>query len=566
MPTPLHTRAELEAHLAALPPPPPGHVRAYRGQTKHYPRLLATRHRSPPSKRNLAWALYSHIMARRMAQVVTTTPEEGYAPLDDLLYWFEAIKQHYGPGSPFIDVTHSIDVALWFALHESRWLETVNTVGPGSRAGVDLFPVVRQWLAYSPTTASGWFYVLDVPRVEGRRELSHGTFVDLREEAPAVFGSSRRIQCQHACLVLGDGEVNGGDLSNFLACEPIEVAIGVAEGASWLGDVHCMFPTPDEDPWYARFLDTPHCWDLDGNDSLPSFLAPALGTTLYAPNASPTDEEMRRARERFYVLPAPLVLNHLIAQEVGPPELAEAIGVVLEGPILLGSPPVATGHWHEEALWRGIGDQVPVFDATSGDLLTELPLDNVLFELSPLERGDWDRYGMDEDFDLLRGVWLQRRDQSFEVAFVLERGGGALELAGGFLIGLDEERGRIGVRNAGESGLRLLVTDLEWMSKPILHALLALHHLTPGLKISPLPQMSVGGAKHLVQAQDAVARLERARLPCLGTAYLRMRNITDGHLYVGGGRAAREATRVVEGVERFGDVPYASLVALFSRP
>jgi len=562
---PIRTRAALDARLAELPAPRSGYVRTYRGQTQRYPKLLATKHRSPPSKRDLAWALYAHIMAGRLAEVVATTPEEGYASLDDLLYWFEAIKQHYGPGSPFIDVSHSVDVALWFALHESRWIETSNTIGPGSQPGVDIFPVVRRWLAYRPVTGSGWLYVLDVPRPDSGRDLSHGTFVDLRTESPAVFGSSMRIQAQHACLVLGDDEKQGGDLSNFLACDPIAVAVSVAEGAPWLGDVHAMFPTPEEDPWYARFLDTPHCWDLDGNETVSSFLAPALGTTIYAPSTAPTEEEMRRARARFYVVPAPLVLNHLVANGLGPPGLAEALGVVLEGPILLGTPPMSTGQWHEEALWRGIGERVALHDG-EGNPLGMIPLDNLLFEFSPLERADWDRFGADDSMELLRAVWLRRHAEGFEVCLVLQRGRDDIGMTEAFLVVLDAARRRIGIRNPGESGSRMLISDLEGMGKPILHALLALHHLTPDLKVAPLPHMSIGGARHLAMAQGAVARLERARLPCLGAAYLRMRNVVDGHLYLGGGTSAQDTGRFVEGVERFGEVPYSTLVAAFRQP
>lgn len=543
MSTIVRSRAELDAKLAALPPPAAGFVRTFRGQTQRYPKLLSTRHRAPRGKRDRAWGVYAHLLARRIGQVPAGTSEEGYATLDDVLYWFEAIKQHYGPGSPFIDVTHSVDVALWFALHQSRWIETQNFVGPGTRAGVDLFPVARRWLAYQPITETGWFYVLDVPQRADSLSLSHGAFVDLRQEAPAAFGSSTRIQAQHACLVLGDDAVNGGDLSNFLVCAPMEVAVAVAEDAAWLGDMHALFPPPEQDPWYARFLDMPHSWDLDGDGSLQSFLAPPLDITLYAPNGAPTEEEMRQARARFYVLPSPLVLNYLLANDAAPAELKDAIGVILEGPILLATPPLDTGQWNEEALWKGVAQTAPIHDRTTGVELASIPLDNVLFEFSPLERADWDRFGSDETMELMRGVWLRRQGAGFEV-WLVQQQGHEPEVMGGFHVIYDAEKQGIGVCKPGEATARVLLREMEAFGKEIMHALLVLHHVNPDRKIAPLPLMTVDGSRHLAVVQGAVAKLERAAVPCVGAAYLRIRNVNDGSLYLGGGNTAEQVERI----------------------
>jgi hypothetical protein len=42
-------------------------------------------------------------------------------------YWYYAIVQHYGPGTHLLDVTHALDVALWFALHEATTDKLINT-------------------------------------------------------------------------------------------------------------------------------------------------------------------------------------------------------------------------------------------------------------------------------------------------------------------------------------------------------------------------------------------------------------------------------------------------------
>ena len=42
------------------------------------------------------------------------------------VYWVRAIKQHYGPGTEYLDVSRSPEVAVWFALHRGEPEEAVS--------------------------------------------------------------------------------------------------------------------------------------------------------------------------------------------------------------------------------------------------------------------------------------------------------------------------------------------------------------------------------------------------------------------------------------------------------
>ena len=404
---PLQSRSDLEAFLATLPPVRDGFLRVYRGQSTRYPKLLASGNRGAPSKRELVWGVYSNALAKRMSGTMIATAEDGYASLEDVLYWFQAIKQHYGPGSPFIDVTHSLDVGLWFAMHQGKWMRSAAGIGRGETLGVDLFPVVRRWLGYHASTNSGWLYVLDVRLASAVLSVKHGAFVDLREQAPHVFRTSARIQAQQACLVFADSSTNDGDLSEFLACPPIEIAPSVALNAPWLGKVSAMFPSPDDDPWYAQFLGIPEWWDLDGDESERSFIAPSLNVTLYAPATEYSEKELLQLGERLFAVEPLLLLNEILSHDTIPDALRQTVGILLEAPITLATPPLETGQWHEEALWRGITGMAPVYESETGKSVGKILLDNLFFEFCPLERADWDSYGTNETFRSLRGIWLR---------------------------------------------------------------------------------------------------------------------------------------------------------------
>jgi FRG domain-containing protein len=169
---------QLTEELAKLPKPAPGLVRVYRGQTKDFGVMIPTGLRPGAVARDLIWQYCAMAIARELS------PRTGTAPNEDSV-WIEAIAQHYGPGSPLLDVTRSIDIALWFALHERRPVSAEHLVGPpGQPDKARDIPLKETWWEYRPSTTDGYLYVFDVPEWNGSNVPSHGSLLDL---------SSRRI-------------------------------------------------------------------------------------------------------------------------------------------------------------------------------------------------------------------------------------------------------------------------------------------------------------------------------------------------------------------------------------
>jgi FRG domain len=141
---PITTYRHLREHLSKLGDPPTGYVRVYRGQTKDYGSLLPSGLRSGTARRDPVWHYWSALASRELLgapdRLVSSEAEA---------VWIEAIAQHYGPGSTFLDVTRSLDVALWFALHEPRPISATHEMGPDRPLEpVQRIPLIEQWWEY----------------------------------------------------------------------------------------------------------------------------------------------------------------------------------------------------------------------------------------------------------------------------------------------------------------------------------------------------------------------------------------------------------------------------------
>jgi hypothetical protein len=101
----LRTYTELHAALSALPPTEAGNIRVYRGQAGHYSTLTPTALREPGISDYGVWHLYQTFVTARARNRTDT------ASVND--FWFDALVQHYGPGTKFLDVTRSIDAAYY---------------------------------------------------------------------------------------------------------------------------------------------------------------------------------------------------------------------------------------------------------------------------------------------------------------------------------------------------------------------------------------------------------------------------------------------------------------------
>ena len=176
-----------------------------------------------------------------MAFARELSPRTGTAPDEDSV-WTEAIAQHYGPGSPLLDVTRSLDIALWFALHERRPVSAEHLVGPpGQPDKARDIPLKETWWEYRQSTASGYLYVFDVLEWPGSNVPAHGSLLDLSSHR--ILSKSTRIEAQAACLVAGDPSMNRGDLRDFYVCEPIPVSPQHAGGARRINDLtDVLFP------------------------------------------------------------------------------------------------------------------------------------------------------------------------------------------------------------------------------------------------------------------------------------------------------------------------------------
>src|ERR1700686_4326376 len=95
--------------------PPPGCLRVFRGQSRDYGSLVPTALRPGFSGKDTLLRQYASVAAPTLRHGAGA---DAPADIDVWTLWAYAIAQHYGPGTQFLDVTKSLDVALWFALHE----------------------------------------------------------------------------------------------------------------------------------------------------------------------------------------------------------------------------------------------------------------------------------------------------------------------------------------------------------------------------------------------------------------------------------------------------------------
>jgi FRG domain len=234
--------------IAALPPPAGGAVRVYRGQTKDYGTLLSsmgrirqTRPEGEAFETNIRhWFIKSGMLTlvSDLLKLVKLSAIDVRIGVSDFVF-AEALIQHYGYQTAYIDVTPSPDVALWFATHRFEG----HMDAPYGAA-----PVHLTWPAWHITpTAPGVIYVLDVQPWDGVSAIQEGVFVDLLPIAPDGVNRPRR---QAGGLLRADGDLYP------LAGAKFEIDFPWQEtGLDWSTDY--IFPGPAEDPIYANLLRAP---------------------------------------------------------------------------------------------------------------------------------------------------------------------------------------------------------------------------------------------------------------------------------------------------------------------
>jgi hypothetical protein len=250
---PLNSKHEISDYLAVLPPVASGYRRVLRGQARLYESILPSEYR--PSAARHARKRLLKIAAKMILDDLRNEPND--SP-EDFLLWTELIAQQYSLGSPFLDVTTDLDVALWFALNSLDLTSTTSILGPPGpyNSDTDLSAIIDAYVPRPSDKELGYLIVLDVLEPSGAVPQIHGQLVDL-SEPPSGIADSLRIKNQFASLVYSDKEVDGGDLLAFLQGDPIPISSQVGSELSNEVNGATMFPGPASDPWYHRLLSIP---------------------------------------------------------------------------------------------------------------------------------------------------------------------------------------------------------------------------------------------------------------------------------------------------------------------
>lgn len=165
----------------------------------------------------------------------------------------EALLQHYGIRTNWIDVVDNIWIALWFSVYKA--------VSAGRN---------NEFLHFDLRVASDddeFGYVLLLSSKDDRRSKtrkgmilsSDSEVIDLRIAAPSVF---LRPHAQHGLLFRSRGARNGRILNYSDAVHGI-IRYRLKDAIEWLGagnmvGVRSLFPPPYYDPGYQLLLSAPH--------------------------------------------------------------------------------------------------------------------------------------------------------------------------------------------------------------------------------------------------------------------------------------------------------------------
>jgi len=400
------SRVELQARLDALRATKAGCVRVYRGQYEDFGSMVPSGLRN----RHLDRLLLQQ-QTFSIAQGLTAASE---SPPDEVQLWIlgvRAIAQHYGPGSPLLDVTTSVDVALWFALHDATSHQLDAILGARGPLDPDRDRVARlSTVGFNPSNSVGYLYVFDVPVWEQSRLPARGELVDLAS-APTVFAESPRIRAQSACLIAADlGSSDTDDLADLLASPPIPVAAPMAGSHYREMSLSTLFPPPEEDAWYAQLLATPLVNRYD-QASGRLRLAQAIPVTLYGED--PTT--LRGLSERLIAVTPyelwPYLRDDAPSEGWLPNRFSlpkDLTAIILPLPANKLMPPLGEA-WNHGVAVADVPDVARVVDP-DGSPSGAAGLTRVFVEFSPLELDDWRNVETraNDHTTYVRGAYLDR--------------------------------------------------------------------------------------------------------------------------------------------------------------
>ena len=487
---------QLLERLAQLPPPPDGYERVYRGQTGDFGAMLASGLRPGARQHKHLWAASIRSL---VANVSKSGPlGHGYELIEAMSHWFDVLAQHYGPGSTYLDVTRDPEVALWFALHR------------GSESMPDRFLLQEQvllgarlpQLSFLPhDDGPGWFYVLDAPLWDAKDPPEHGELIDLAN-APDYVAAAPRVQRQHGCLIAGEG-----DLAEFYACDPIAVERPF-EGSTVLEhDFDYLFPAVEDDEWYARLLRAPLVPQVDATYG--TAYGQSLGVYLVVSDGDEERSEQLISRQTRYLQPLTRLLLRNQPQidqleDYMGASAEEATYIQLESPLMGALPP--HDYWNESIVWEGLRSHTNALEATSGDELGPVSLENVLVEFSPLEWSFRESPG-DAGYSKVRwrAIWMVRKGNTIRRALLASIGAeqGMLPAQ----VTYDSEAGRFSVTEIDGTSFPQQTNP---SAKPLYTALYMLRDLSHSIKPDAYPRLAFGGRTGMLPVRARTAQLVRS--------------------------------------------------------
>jgi FRG domain len=505
----------LQHALRSLPPPAAGMTRVFRGQTEHYPALTPAGLRRPLVRQTI-WSLVSRQIMAELSQ------KPIQAILDDeefraRLIWLEAIAQHYGLGSDFLDVSPDLETALWFAFNKLDQVWRNGTIGPpGAPDPKRDFPSRIPWYRHTPSP-SGYLYVMDLPAWDGvSLRLAPGQLVELLK-APKTFSSSPRIRAQLACLAYASKE--NDNLADFVVGKaPIKLARPMTGVKGLDRPAEALFPPPSADEWYARLLSIPLQFEATPQTGM-AVLNRCLPVACYV-GSDPYVGEIAASE---MILPPALIFDALseMNAETGTGSewwrnrsTADSTNVVIEAPFPYAEPPVDSELWNHGLLAGDMTDEVPTYGPDAKTRQAPVQMQNVAIQFEELDTGKLHAANSGESIELFRGIWIIRNATEFAVHLVLQSfPDGSFALAGPIIVRLDTARNRLVFALPKSPSAWKEVTDLPPVAKPLFMALRVLRALSPTLKPDPWPMLITDKVNYLVAATKDVARLVRMRDP-----------------------------------------------------
>lgn len=212
----------------------------FRGQVKDYPLVPSIRRGKGknPSAGCIPWLTANwSVCAERL---VSKFKKSEAATVET-----QAVMQHYGYRSFFVDVTLDPEVALWFALHAFNSEKTPIHIDRQLRSAV------FQWSQYVPSP-TGFMYFILIPE-----NGSNNQYFDLTSIMPT---NATRIHRQKAGAIFCSPRLRSID--NFVVAKLQIIDDGWFRNSDWNLRFTELFPPPSVDVFYRSLCTVPYFIEL----------------------------------------------------------------------------------------------------------------------------------------------------------------------------------------------------------------------------------------------------------------------------------------------------------------